>query len=335
MPALLFAALILVDSTLMWLISAHAPVDARWVAIRLPFIACLVVGVFIALHRPSNRIGWLLAMIGLLAELAFTCDSYAAYGFAIRHGDLPGWNFALWLADLLSAQSYTLMTTFVLLLFPDGRLPSARWRVLGWLTVAMLTTLALTSFKEQPLSIMALTTHPVILNPYPLRDVRWLTMTFDVATFLLLPVSSIGSATAMVWRFRHAHGIVRQQLKWIAYSAAVVAVAACATLVSFVGDLRYAESVAFIQVISFTTIPVVAGIAILRYRLYDIDRIINKTLVYGVLSAILVGTDVLLVLALERLLGSVVSGSSLIVAGSTLAGGGADPPTAISNPDCG
>jgi hypothetical protein len=279
----------------------------------LGFSAFMVVGALVVAHRPNNAIGWLFSASALLAFTGQLAGQYAIYGYATRPGSLPGATLAVWYGSWPWVLILALTLIFTPLVFPTGRLLSPRWRPLAWLAgvaTAVLTTL--NSLRTN----MSLGTVPdqVIANPIGVAVVGNPDKGPAVpALILLLTVLAAVAFGSLVVRFRRSRGEERQQLKWFTYAAALVPLSVLGdALPAVVGDLAIDLPIVFL--------PVAAGIAILRYRLYDIDRLINRTLVYGLLTALLAGVYVGAVLVLGRLFGG-VSGDppSWVVAGATLA----------------
>ncbi len=238
-----------------------------------------LVGALVAARLPANPIGWLFLGIALVNAIYQLADGWAAKG-------LPGEGFADWVAGWTSPMTPPLIIA-ALLLFPDGRLPGPRWRWALW-ALAPVTALVLVQYAFE---VKSMTAEP-----------------------LYTPLFVAGAA-ALVVRFRRSRGVERLQVKWFAYSATLVAgylvVASLATGL-FGGEDSVAAGFVFAAVFAF--VPVAAGIAILRYRLYDIDVVIRRTLVYGALTATLAGAYLGLVL----LAGLTVGESDVAVAVSTL-----------------
>jgi hypothetical protein len=291
----------------------------------LLFLSFPIVGLLIARRHPRNAIGWLMLAIGASWGLWGALVTYAHLGFFSRPGAVPRPDLGLALGTWLWVPAVGLMGTFLILLFPDGRLPRGRWRPLAWVSALTLATLALQEILsprpyandgfagvENPLGIDALA---------PLLDsLQWI--------ILLLPICIIGSAAAAFSRWRRSRGIERQQLKWLAAGGGAVAAFYLAFILLGVGRAlglvgswsRVVEESGLI-VFSFTLIPVAIGMAILRHRLYDIDVIINQALVYAALTGVLALVYFVAVLLVGNLLRA-LSGqrtSSLAVAASTLA----------------
>ena len=270
-----------------------------------------VVGALIASHRPDNAIGWLFLGAGVSAGLGSLAGSYADH--FVDTGDGPrllGRTAALY-GDFSWIPFILVPATFLLLLFPDGRLLSRRWRPVAWCAAAGIGGL----FVSGALHAGHLEDHPQLTNPYgvesPLIDA------LQGLAFFLMAVAIVGSVASLIVRFRRAHGEERQQIKWLAFAGAVAGT--CVIVFTAVYDV-VGEAVANVAImVGVLGLPLAAGIAILRYRLYDIDVVINRTLVYGALSATLAAAYLGSVLLLQLVLSGVTESSGLAVAASTLA----------------
>ena len=203
---------------------------------------------------------------------------------------------------------------FLLLLFPDGRLPSRRWRPVAWLAAGSLVALFLGSFSPGPLGGFDDITS--IENPFGIDRAGGFFDSLEGSTgWTLLVVSILASASSFVLRLHRARGDERQQLKWFAYAATLLA-AGFITLSATDGESWIGAAP---LVAGLVALPLAIGIAILRYRLYEIDVIIRRTLVYGAVTAGLAGLYFGIVLALQQVFSSFAGGSDLAVAVSTLA----------------
>jgi hypothetical protein len=275
------------------------------------FTAFMIVGALIVAHRPGNAIGWIFSAIALLAFTGQLASQYAIYAYATRPGSLPGAILAAWYGSWQWFLILALTLIFTPLLFPTGRLLSPRWRPVAWLagvTTAVLTAL---TFLQTELRTVE---DQVIANPIGVAAVGNLEESPVIsALILLLTVLAAVAIGSLVLRFRRSRGEERQQLKWFTYSAALAPLSVLGdALPAVVGDLLFDVPIVFL--------PVAAGIAILRYRLYDIDRLINRTLVYGLLTALLGGVYVGAVLVLGQVFGGVTGDPpNWVVAGATLA----------------
>jgi hypothetical protein len=286
------------------------------------FLIFPLVGVMIASRRPRNPIGWLCLTIGLLWMFSGALDYYDVYSIA-SPGSLPFPLTVAWVNNWLWVPSVGLMGTYVFLLFPDGRLPSRRWRPLAWICGVVIASVGIgVAFGPGPLQDLGGIQNPfVVLRPW-MMPAFW-------AILPLLPLCMLASALSLVMRYRHSGGVERQQIKWIAFSASVVAVvyliAMIASLVfpadswSTVGPVWWLNLLTYAALLSFVAIPIAVGIAVLKYRLYDIDVIINRALVYGSLTAMLVALYFGGIVVLQRLF-VLLTGqqSTLAVVASTL-----------------
>jgi hypothetical protein len=262
-----------------------------------------VVGALIATHRPRNPIGWLFCAVGVFQGLLIAAEAYSDYALRIAPGTVPGGPLANWVAQWVWAPSVGLLVTFVPLLFPDGRLPSPRWRPVAWLSVlSIVLTCGLYGVLLWPLRAV------VDRDPVELLTAGQAIVLNTAFPFMVL--CGLACLAALGVRFRRARGIERQQLKWLLFAAAItVVIISLSQLVNRLWLLPLLPA-----------IPVAAGIAILRYRLYDIDRIISRTLVYGLLTAILGLGYAGAVLVLGQVSGGVTKDPpSWAVAGATLA----------------
>jgi hypothetical protein len=258
-------------------------------------ISLLVIGSFstvgatISSRRPENPLGWIFCTMGLAFVLAVFLGNYGEYGLVVSPGSLPGATTAAWTGNWIWPVVLS-PVGFLLLLFPSGYPPSRRWRLILWLLgAALLGWFVSQAFMPGP---MVNAGYESIPNPYGIEALGGVFKPLGGASGILLLVGVLASAISLVVRFRHSRGDERRQLKWLAYAAVVVVLAAAVSLT--VEGVAPDSDVAIIQVMQLTlvaslsTVPIAAGIAILKYRLYDIDLVINRTLVYGSLTALLV-----------------------------------------------
>jgi signal transduction histidine kinase len=271
-------------------------------------IAYALVGALVAARQPRNPIGWIFSAVGVFAGLTLLSVSYELVG---QSGEvtLPGEDIARWLSLWVWMPVTLLPLTFVLLLFPDGRLPSPRWRPVGWAAgLSLAVYIVSTALHPRP-PIEPIPPH----NPFGIPSAARALELLASSIVMLLPVGVLGSLAALVVRFRRSRGTEREQLKWLTYGG-VIALLGLIVMTAWTATrpddpVAYELNISSVWVV-LTIIVVAAGIAILRHRLYDIDLIINRTLVYGALSAGVVGLYVLLVGALGALFQS--SGNLLI-----------------------
>jgi hypothetical protein len=277
-------------------------------AIALVFSA---VGALIASRHPDNAIGWLFLWAGVAAGIGSLASSYADYWVDDRDGPALLGKTAAWYGDLSWIPWILVPSTFLLLLFPDGRLLSRRWRPVAWCAATAIAG----GFVTQGLHAGHLSDYPQLMNPYgvesPVLD------PLSGLAVVLMVVGIVGSSASLILRFRRARGEQRQQIKWLAFAGAVAGV--CVIVFTAVYDVVGEDVANAAIMVSVLGLPLAAGMAILRYRLYDIDVVINRTLVYGALTATLAAAYLGSVLLLQLLLNGVTGDSGLAVAGSTLA----------------
>jgi hypothetical protein len=283
-------------------------------------VSAATVGALVASRRPHHRVGWLLVALGLsLAAFGFAF-SYTRYGLVARPGALPA---ADYLAGFATGTVFINLSLagFVLLLTPTGTLPSPRWRWWARVQVAALVVAFLTAALH-PMPLYP--EYPEIGNPLGVAAVADgpLAAAFPVGALLIL-VGLMAGAGSLLSRFRRARGLERLQLRWLAWGALLAAVALLVALTALAveeGDSVVLQAAVGICV---ALLPLATGAAILRYRLYDLDRIISRTLAYGLLTVLLGLGYAGVVLGLGRLL---PQGSSLAVAAATLAVAGVFQP---------
>ena len=276
------------------------------------FTAFMVVGALVVARRPANAIGWLFSAIGLLALGASLAGEYTQYAYVTQPGALPFAVGAAWYLAWAAFLVFGLTFTFTLLLFPTGRLLSPRWRPVAWLAGIQITATSVLAALQPTLSLED--QGRTIANPIGISGLPDPEQGAVGAVLIgLFTAVSLAACGSVVVRFRRARGEERQQLKWVAYAAALMVISTVVVGVSVPGgsDLTIA--------LTIVLLPIAAGVAILRYRLYDIDRLINRTLVYGWLTAILGLGYAAAVLVLGQVFGGVGRDpSSWVVAGATL-----------------
>lgn len=269
---------------------------ATWPAF---FLAYPIVGALIAARHPRNTVGWLLCAIGLLWALINVATNYAGYGLKAHPGSLPGATTVNWFQSWAFFPALGLVLVYVPLLFPDGRPFGPRWRIAAW-TGAVGIALVAAVFAFAPGALNdSIGGYP---NPYGFLPGPLL-IGFGVVGFSLTLGSAIAASTSMVLRLRRARGAEREQLKWIAFAAAILALAFVCHLTLQMSGLH--EQVPWywtLWVAALCGLPIAAGIAILRRGLFDIDLVINRTLVYAALTLFVAGGYVLLVVGTGALL---------------------------------
>jgi hypothetical protein len=285
------------------------PAAATLGAVLLVTVSAATVGALVASRRPAHPVGWLLLGVGLGLVVTELVQAYVDYGLLARPGSLPG---ARYLAGFAysTALLWVSCAGFVLLLTPTGSLPSPRWRWWARLAAAAPVVTVLGSVVQP--DPLAPDYHG---NPLAVPALARVLGVPAVAGVVVVLVSLLVGAGSLVVRFRRARGTERLQLRWLAYAAALAAGLLLVALVA--GFLLANDNVTFASLaLGMALLPLATGAAILRYRLYDLDRIISRTLAYGLLTVLLGGGYAAVVLGLGQLLGR---DSSLVVAGATLA----------------
>jgi signal transduction histidine kinase len=252
-------------------------------------LAFAVVGAIVAGHRPANPIGWLFLAEGLGFAVGVATDTYATYATRAGAPAPPSVAWAVWLGAILGELGF--LFALAVLLFPDGRLPSPRWRVVAWLIVAgeaLVVLTAATSSAALRAQAAAVLVSPVRLIPdsvaYPV---------VNVVQTAFLPLA-VAAAAGLAVRYRRATPDVRHQIKWVAYASLLTAIAL------LISGLVLGNPLGALLTVG-PLIPVAAGIAIFKYRLYDIDVVISKTIVYGSLAAFITLVYVLIVVGIGSL----------------------------------
>jgi hypothetical protein len=289
----------------------------------VPMLAGLgfaLVGRLLTSRRPENAVGWILALIGIVLAVAALTEGYVASAPGsdpLLALELAGWLtqfiWFLWLPGLVGIA--------LPLLFPDGHLPSPRWRWIAWAGVVgtVLGTLA-TAFKPGAIEVDAAVD---VENPVGISGAGELLSVVEGLGFVLTSVGVVGAGAAVIVRLRRSRGVERQQLKWFAYVASMIVAGLTvatlsttvdedSTLAQVLGPVGWFTALGMVAI----GIPLATGIAVLRYRLYEIDVVINRTLVYGALTATLAVAYLASVLVLQLVLSP---SSDLAIAASTLA----------------
>ena len=312
--SLVVVSVVLLVGGISFALMTRSPVPERSnyssVTLAVLALAFSVVGAVIASRQPRNAIGWLFCSVGVTIGLSSFAGDYAEFWLASGFGMGALGETAAW----FSSWSWTLLvfvpTSFLLLLFPDGRLPSPRWRPVAWCAaLGLIGFLSGYTLEPGPLEDF-----PRMMNPYGVDSL--ILEAVAIAGAILASASMVASAISLIVRMRRAGRAERQQIKWLAYGGAVVvgAVFVGGVISVWSGDV----GIALIS-LGLLGVPIFTGVAIARYRLYDIDIVINRTLVYGSLTALLVALYFSAIVVLQRLF-VVFTGekSTLVVVASTL-----------------
>jgi hypothetical protein len=273
------------------------------------------VGMLLAGRRPRHPVGWLLLGVGLAVTASGERDGYARYGLLARPGSLPG---AHWAAVYSPATVYLafVCVVFVLLLTPTGRLPSRRWRPLAWVLAAgpVLFLLALTLGPG-----LVVSPYEPVVNPVAVPALAGV-VRVAVDAAVAIAVAGLGAGGwALVVRFRRATGVERQQLRWLALAAAATLPAGAVVAVGVALGVTAGPLLQVALGTCMSLLPLATGAAIARYRLYDLDRIISRTVSYGLLSVLLAGLYAVGVLVIGHAVSPGGRANSLVVAATTLA----------------
>ena len=279
-------------------------------------------GLLVLRRQPRNSVGWLLLAVGDIWAVGGLGDAYATYGLTIEPGSLPLASVGATVSNAIWAPALGVMSTFLLLRFPDGRLPGPRWRPLARLSgtvLVALTALLLVSpgeLMEGPLAGEQ--------NPLGVDALRPVADAILAALLLALTACIVASAWSLVVRFRRSRGIERQQLKWMTAAGSVMALAFLTNVLVSAPSSQEPEPgwLLVLNNLAFATwalLPAAIAAAVLRHGLYDIDVVVNRALVYGSLTALLAGLYLGSVLLLQLVLQPLTEQSDLAVAVSTLA----------------
>jgi hypothetical protein len=300
--ACLLALVVLAVSTGVGLEASEAPL----VLVALSFA---VVGAVVATGAPRNAIGWFLLAIGVGLALLGVTQALVELEIA-SPGSVPAASAIAWLSPNVG---FGVMLGVMALLprLPSGALLSARWQVVDLLAVAAFLAGSAVSFEQGPIA-----DHPEFDNPLGIAGFDTVNSVLEPIALVLLLGLLVVSLASVVIRFRRARGVERLQLKWVGLSIAVTVVLWLAALAFSLSD---SDSLIWVVwSVSLCAVPISIGVAVLRYRLYDIDRVISKTLVYGSLTVLLGAAYAVLVLGAQALFSSFAGGSDLAIAASTL-----------------
>lgn len=315
---MVICAIELVLIALAMAVASADPSNSAGIAVIPIVFAFLGVGLLVAYKRPDHRLGWLLLGCSFFFVLTTLGGAYSVLDYRIHHGHLPLGPVAVVIGP--SWAPAIVLIALAMLLFPEGRLPSSRWR---WPVRWLLCLSAAWQLGAFAIAIDAITTGTIHVVPggdlaqvdNPTGMWAWwgAVQLLFFATLLLLVVAWIAS---QVRGYRELEGERRIQQKWLLVGAVISAVAALWVIPSVVSSSGLAHAIGNIAPVGFCAIPLAIGVGILKFRLYDIDRVISRTLSYAILTALLVGTFVGLVVLTTQVL---PFSSTVGVAASTLA----------------
>jgi hypothetical protein len=243
------------------------------------------IGVLIALLRDHNPLGWIFLAIGFFQGLVSFAMQYAIYGLITSPGALPGSDLMSWLGQIAWFPGLVLLLTYAILLFPTGHLPSPRWRIFGWANI-----IPLISFLPLAISIWPFRGLTLILHPDQVTPTTGILSFVLLFSFPLVLICGLISLVSLIIRFRQADFVERRQIKWVVFAAGIFLFMEILQGVPVIYNFFMDNKISYLIVIPVSiALPAAIGIAILRYRLWDIDILINRTLVYVPLTAILSG----------------------------------------------
>jgi hypothetical protein len=301
------------------------PAAIEDVLVHASYLIYSTLGALIVSRARERRIGWLYCAIGLaFASNEFT-GNYALYTLLVAPGSLPAGLAAAWFQHWIWVVAFALLLVFLPLLYPNGRLSSRRWKAVGSFAVCLFAAgTLLDAFAPGPLGNYLNDAKTSIPNPLGIATLGTVAEVVQVAGLPLLLLLALASATSLILRLCRATGNERQQLKWFVYVAALlIALFVAKFLLPALLPLQTASIEEVFNVVAplvFAVLPLATGLAILKYRLYDIDLIINRTLVYGTLTILLTGVYIGLVIGLSGLLrGFIRQDNSVAIVLSTLA----------------
>jgi hypothetical protein len=311
--ALTVVGLVLLAAT--WDLDVPSTWGVRGFLIVLSPVAATI-GAIVATRVRGNPVGWLLLAAGLLAGVQQAAEAWAEYGILAHPGTLPGAEIAAWLAGWTWIPAMGCLGAFLPLVFPDGRLRSSRWRLIAAADVLIVAVATFGgAFLPGPLDNASYVNNPLAL------PIGYLTSEQRSIAYYPLILTLAISVVPLALRFRQARGEARQQLKWLAWSGIVLGLTFLLIPVGQAGIFGTGgeKVVEVLTVIGLLGIPISAGLAVLRYRLWDIDRIISRTLSYALLTAVLVAIYAAGVLIVQGLVAPLAEeGGPIAVAASTL-----------------
>jgi hypothetical protein len=282
--------------------------------VTLAVLAMAVVGAVLAVRVPANKVGWLLILAALAFGVEFLALAYWQLSVKVAGGSWPGTILAAWLYGNLLIVPVAVMVVTIPLIFPDGRLPSPRWRwLVGLVVLSFVQTLA-EAFRP------GLISDTDVENPFGIAALVPLLDALKSPAFGILAVPVfIGPIASVVIRFRRGTAADRAQLKWlIAATTAAVIAWLVVTVGQATGSAVLRTAGWYSALLSFSGFPIAIGIAVLRYRLYEIDRIISRTIAWAAVTTVLVAVFAGVVVALQAVLIGFTQGETLAVAASTL-----------------
>jgi len=307
---------ITIGAFVLWAVTG-APLDAMSFPDPGVALAFAPVGALIASRRPENSVGWVMLAIGAGAAIEVGSGAYA-YAAQITYPGLPGEAWAGWLQNWVWAVDFVLLANVLLVVFPNGEVPSRTWRGVVVVSLANMALIAVISALA-PTVLAELGGQP-IPSPFPFTVPESIANAVQGVAFVVGLVLMVVCVAGLIRRFRRSSGVLRLQLSWFTYTYAFAAVVLVATVVigGTGGSSRPGVEVldSIVGALALGSIGVGVGVAVLRYRLYDLGRLVNRTIVYALLTAVLVVLYALLVVGIGAAIGG--TSSPVLIAGVTL-----------------
>jgi signal transduction histidine kinase len=279
----------------------------------IAFLGWSAVGVLVVARRPGNRVGLILLIAGLAGQTWVLLAYYAAFALIVRPGSLPAAELAAWSLTWLPTLAFGLAFAFLFLLFPDGRLPSPRWRPFAWFAGVAVAFICLT-WATEPGPLFG--DFDIVDNPIGIQIVGQID---SGVGWMLFVLAMLGSIVAPVARIRRTSGVQRQQLKWFTYTGAMVALTWVATTIGSDAGPPFTTIASLTGPVAISAVPLTVFIAIFKHNLYDIDVVISRTIVVGALAILVTGGYVVVVAVVGAAIGRVGgTGLGLLVLATAL-----------------
>ena len=293
----------------------YAPSGVDVLVALTTWLSLLLTGTFLAVQRPGNPIGWLLLVSGLSFVYSYVGPDYVDRVEILGWG-LPGHALVDWVLPPVENLYYFFIAIWIPILFPDGRLPGRRWRPVAWLIGFSMVTFGTLSFLTDDNEEFG----RQLPNPTALGgDAEAFARLLSDAAAAAIVGSFVLALVAVIVRYRRSTGAERQQMKWFLAAVSLVFVSNIGMTVFFALGIPVASAFYVMTQVTVGLVPIAIGIAILRYRLYDIDRLISRTIGWALVTGILAAVFVGVVLVLQALLAGFTQGETLAIAASTLA----------------
>ncbi len=297
---LVLATLVLLGLTWSGEVSPLGASNAQDALLVGVFFAYSVVGALIVIRLPQNRVGWIFLASGLLLQVWVFSYRYAAYGLVGRPGSLPAVELMAWTSEWSVVLGLGLAFTFLLLLFPTGRLVSRRWRAVAWFAAFAIGFTTITwATSPGPLSVFDQVTNPVGIAAVGRLDLPGL-------GWVLTVLAIVASAVSLVVRYVRSAAVERRQIQWFAYTAALMVVTLVTVSIASESQWRPLEvATEVLFPLAVVALPAAAYVAIFKHDLYDLDIVVSKTITFGVLTALITGTYVAVVAGVGAAVGTV------------------------------